>query len=307
MNDAREPARVAPILVVDDEEVVQVTLKAVLESEGYSVEVTGCAEKALALLEERRYTMMITDVMMPGLSGLDLLRHARTRHPDLPVVVITGFPTVERAIEAIRGGAANFITKPFEIDEVVETVARAVRSQEELAQNCETEGFVVDRIHMRFPTSITHAAGAVHFLFQRTPLADLYAEGTRFQIRLALDESLANAMKHGNRFDPEKTIHVDARIDSHRFDVWIEDEGPGFDPSKVADPVEADVLASLRDGGRGLFLMRCYMDGVDHNESGNRIHLWKENPDAAHLPMLPEPECSCPTAFCTAEDLFRGS
>lgn len=297
MSQERPTPTLPPILVVDDEEVVRVTLQAILESEGYGVETCESAEQALDLMEQRPYTMVFTDVMMPAMSGMELLRHTRARHPDLPVVIITGFPTVERVIEAIRAGAVNFITKPFEIDEIVSTVARTIRSVEDVARHRETEGFVIDRIHLRFPGRLEHAAGAVHFLLHRTPLADLYSEGTRFQIRLALDEAMANAIKHGNRHDPDKKVHLDAHIDGSRLDVWIEDDGPGFDPDRVPNPLDSEVLASVRDGGRGLFLMRCYMDGVEHNERGNRIHLWKENPEREDLPVVPAHEAECPTAF----------
>jgi FixJ family two-component response regulator len=267
--------RLDPVLVVDDEEVVRATLEAVLEAEGYTVVAVKNAEQALEVLETRQCLMVITDVMMPGIDGMELLRRIRVRRPTLPVLVITGFPTVERAVEAVRAGAMSFITKPFDITEVLDSVERAARASVALRRNVETQNHIVNSVTMAIPSTVEHVTGAVHFLCERTLLTDLYSDATRFQVRLALTEAMANALKHGNHGDATKHIYLTATVDATRFDVTITDEGPGFDVHDVADPLADDVLASLRECGRGLFLIRCYMDGVEHNPSGNAIHLWK--------------------------------
>jgi serine/threonine-protein kinase RsbW len=108
-------------------------------------------------------------------------------------------------------------------------------------------------------------------------LADLagagYLEKDQFAVRLALDEALANGIKHGNREDPARAVTLRYRVLPDSLMAEVEDEGPGFDPDQVADPLAAENLD--RPSGRGLFLIRAYMTWVRHNDRGNRVTLCK--------------------------------
>jgi len=94
-----------------------------------------------------------------------------------------------------------------------------------------------------------------------------------FCIRLALEEGLVNAIKHGNQLDRSKQVHIAYRICPERFDVRISDEGPGFDPEDVPDPMAVENLE--RPCGRGLLLMRHYMTEVMFHPPGNRLTMCK--------------------------------
>jgi serine/threonine-protein kinase RsbW len=94
-----------------------------------------------------------------------------------------------------------------------------------------------------------------------------------FSIRLALEEALVNAIKHGNQMDRSKKVHIRCDITSDRFDVAIVDEGPGFNPEDVPDPLWEENLE--RPCGRGLFLIRHYMTDVTYHPPGNRVTMSK--------------------------------
>ncbi len=94
-----------------------------------------------------------------------------------------------------------------------------------------------------------------------------------FGMRLALEEALVNAIKHGNGMDPEKSVRVTCRIDEAMVRVEIEDEGPGFDVSDVPDPTAEENLE--RPCGRGIMLMRAFMTRVEYNSKGNCLTLEK--------------------------------
>jgi serine/threonine-protein kinase RsbW len=96
-----------------------------------------------------------------------------------------------------------------------------------------------------------------------------------FAIRTALDEALVNAIKHGNRRDPAKKVHVEASVSDQRVEIFIEDEGPGFNRSGVPDPTAEENLE--RCSGRGILLMESYMDSVSWDRDGRRVRLVKEN------------------------------
>jgi len=94
-----------------------------------------------------------------------------------------------------------------------------------------------------------------------------------FSVRLALEEALVNAIKHGNQFDPEKRVFISYRFLDNRFEILITDQGTGFDPADVPDPTAVENLE--RPCGRGLMLMRHYMTEVNYSESGNSVFLAK--------------------------------
>ncbi len=94
-----------------------------------------------------------------------------------------------------------------------------------------------------------------------------------FAVRLALDEALANAMKHGNDADPKKKVFIRFRLDDSTITITVRDEGGGFDRSQVPDPTD-DANLEL-PSGRGLLLMRCYMDSVTFNKAGNEVTMTK--------------------------------
>jgi len=98
-----------------------------------------------------------------------------------------------------------------------------------------------------------------------------------FGVRLALEEALVNAIKHGNRMDPNKSVQIDWTLSESGVRVVIEDEGDGFDVSDVPDPTDDENLD--KPGGRGIMLMRSFMSVVEYNESGNRLILEKLKDD----------------------------
>jgi serine/threonine-protein kinase RsbW len=94
-----------------------------------------------------------------------------------------------------------------------------------------------------------------------------------FSIKLALEEALVNAIKHGNGYDKAKTVQIDFEVDPDRFTIRITDQGTGFDPADVPDPTAVENLE--RPCGRGLMLMRHYMSEVAFNERGNSVYMSK--------------------------------
>jgi serine/threonine-protein kinase RsbW len=98
-----------------------------------------------------------------------------------------------------------------------------------------------------------------------------YDGASAFAIRLALEEAMVNAFRHGNRGDPQKTVSVDCRIDPATVRIEVEDQGEGFDPTAVPDPTELDNIEI--PSGRGLMLMRAYMSEVSFSPKGNRVRM----------------------------------
>ncbi len=117
------------ILIVDDEEAVCWSLQRALSREGYSVSVAASAEQAFALVNQQRPDVLILDVRLPGMDGLTALARFRQLVPDLPVIVMTAFGDLPTAVRAVQGGAFDYLTKPFDLQQAIECVHHALLRQ----------------------------------------------------------------------------------------------------------------------------------------------------------------------------------
>ncbi|MBX3365563.1 MAG: sigma-54-dependent Fis family transcriptional regulator [Phycisphaeraceae bacterium] len=123
------------VLVVDDKEMMRDSVGATLQRAGFGVMTADSAEKALDLVARRRPDAVISDLKMPGMTGLELLEKLRGIDEDLPVVLMTAFGTIETAVRAIKLGAFDYITKPFEGDELIIAVKRAIAHARVVREN----------------------------------------------------------------------------------------------------------------------------------------------------------------------------
>lgn len=116
-QEAREKAgEMKPILIVDDETIMRESLRDWLTSAGYQVEAVERGEEALKLIEQREFGVLIADLKLPGKDGIEVLREARAQRPQLRGIVITAYPSVETAVEAMKLGAVDYLSKPFNLD-----------------------------------------------------------------------------------------------------------------------------------------------------------------------------------------------
>jgi len=125
----------ANILVVDDEEVMRSACTQTLNRDGHRVRVAENGERGLAMIKEEVFDIVILDLVMPGLSGMDFLHKVKEDFPDLLVIVITGYATVESAVEAMKRGAYDYIPKPFTPDALRMVVRRAIEKRELILRN----------------------------------------------------------------------------------------------------------------------------------------------------------------------------
>jgi two-component system response regulator PilR (NtrC family) len=123
------------VLVVDDERSLRELLSIVLTREGYEVTSAESGRQALALLEKHPVDLLISDIRMPDLNGVDVLRAAKQSDPDVPVVMMTAFASTETAVEALRLGASDYVTKPFDVDELKIVVRHALERRQLRQEN----------------------------------------------------------------------------------------------------------------------------------------------------------------------------
>jgi DNA-binding response OmpR family regulator len=118
------------VLVVDDEEIVCASVKRILSREGYEVDAALTAADGLDRVAGERYHLVITDLMMPEMNGIELMHAMRKQGQDMPFLMITGYPTIRTAMQALRLGAVDYVPKPFTRKELISPVNRALRRKE---------------------------------------------------------------------------------------------------------------------------------------------------------------------------------
>ena len=124
-----------PVLVVDDEKNMRLSLQTVLKDEDYAARAVESAEEALTLLAREEFFMVITDARLGGMSGYEFLAKIHNQWPDLPVLMLTAYATPKLAVEAIKAGAIDYVSKPFAPEELLHAVTRCAERYRLLREN----------------------------------------------------------------------------------------------------------------------------------------------------------------------------
>jgi len=123
-----DPAR---ILIVDDDESIREVLTAILRDEGYIVEAVDTGEKAIQATQQKFYNLVLIDIRLPDMEGTKLLTKMKDTVPKMVKIIITGYPTLQNAIEAVNKGADGYIVKPINIEETLKIIREHLKKQEE--------------------------------------------------------------------------------------------------------------------------------------------------------------------------------
>ncbi|MFO0751972.1 MAG: response regulator [Thermodesulfovibrionales bacterium] len=117
------------VLIIDDEEIVRISCRRILVPEGYAVETVKSAEEGFALLAGERFDIVLTDLKMPDVDGIEVLRRVKKDWPEVEVIMITGYQTINTAVQAIKLGAFDYLEKPFTPDGIVSAIERAMEQR----------------------------------------------------------------------------------------------------------------------------------------------------------------------------------
>jgi len=140
-DEIQEEMGAVNILIVDDEEIMRNMLKDVLTEAGYQVWSAAGGQEAISLLKETDFTIVITDMRMPGMDGVEVTKKFKASKPEICIIVITGYASIQSAMEVLKEGAYDYISKPFNIDEIKVVVRRAVERQLLLKEAREKEAY----------------------------------------------------------------------------------------------------------------------------------------------------------------------
>ena len=120
----------ARILIVDDDENIRTVLKAILKDEGYNVDSVGTGKSAIEKTRRNFYNVALIDIRLPDMEGIELLAKVKDTTPRMRKIIITGYPTLQNAVEAVNRGSDAYILKPFDVNKILETIRKQLREQE---------------------------------------------------------------------------------------------------------------------------------------------------------------------------------
>ncbi|MFQ3864503.1 response regulator [Leptospira kirschneri] len=287
------------ILFLDDEEMIRDLFREIFGII-HDLTLIGSAEEALEVCKDKSFDLIITDVRLPKMSGIDFISRLRDKEINTPFIVITGNQDIEISIRALRLGAVDFFIKPFRMDAIRHSLQKFenlfIFSQELISKN----HFQLTHSKQNFAIkpSLKNLNQYVNLVMRSISLIPGIHTDDILSIKLALYELLGNAIEHGFAgisyehkasllsSDVDYVDHVDQicsninecvlleiGFEDQKVYVSLKERGAGFDPSKVPDPV-TDPNASYLSG-RGIFLARMNVDELVYNDIGNEVSFSK--------------------------------
>lgn len=303
--------RSVPVLFVDDEEDIRFSFVDRFEDQ-FDVHVAENGAEALRVLESHpEIGVVVTDIRMPVMSGLELIEKTKALSHDIGFIVVSGHAAAEDVIEALRAGARNFLRKPYSFEELEESILtevkhfRAFRENRQRQEREEAlEDFItsIDSVAYTIPNDIAWINPLAFRLVGYMNAVSFCGEEGRLNVALGLIEMITNAIEHGNlgitsdekialkgegeevyyrelsrraSEEPYKSrqVKVVFTLGHDRASFRIEDEGDGFDTARLPDPTDPEMLFAL--SGRGILLTRTFLDDVSYNDKGNAVTLIK--------------------------------
>lgn len=266
------------ILVVDDDRATRHVLSTVLTQAGYATTTAGDGLDALKAIRRRRFDLVLLDVWMPRMNGLELLAELKTRRTRPRVIVMTSDDAPETLLKAVREQAVKYVHKPVEPPALLDTIRETLAAPE--ISPIEVISARPDWVEMVVPCT-REAADRIQSVMAHLD-TDLAPE-LRESIAYALRELMMNAVEWGGRLDPNRKVRI-AYLRARRMLMYrIQDPGTGFDidnlPHSAIGQPSGDPVAhmqvreekGIRPGGFGLLMVRANVDELLYNEQRNEV------------------------------------
>lgn len=288
------------VLVVDDSPVDRHLAGAIVNKvPGWQAVFAGNGREALDAVARQVPDVVLTDLLMPEMDGLELVQAIRSRYPNVPVILMTAHGSEDVAIQALQKGAASYVPKKSLARNLEDTLEQVFSiSQSARGQQRILESLVHLETHFVLDNDTALVAPLVGHIEQTLERMQSVETSGLILLGVALHEALTNAILHGNleldsamresaekeyyrlatdrRSQPpycDRRVFVKVILTRHEATFVIRDQGNGFDPATLPDPTDPANLGKV--SGRGLLLIQTFMDHVEHNEVGNQITMVK--------------------------------
>jgi serine/threonine-protein kinase RsbW len=269
------------ILIVDNNDELRALLEEGLGKLGHEVVVTGEREKALARTDLDEFDLVISDLSEAEVNGHPI-GDLQRKHLVTPITPKSAEPAI---IKAFKMGAANYLRLPYNADALREIVEQTLSHKLRYLDDPTVLPHIHEKIEFELPSDLSLMDGVLEYLQERVAKLGLI-KPERSNLFIALDEAFVNAVKHGNKSNPNKLLRITAELSPNEACFTVEDEGEGFDIGEIPDPCDPANL--FRTSGRGVLLIYNIMDEVEYNAQGNRVKMIKR-PDTTVETQLIDP------------------
>lgn len=287
------------ILIVDDSPFDRQMIGEFVSRSGNTASFAGDGEEALASIERKRPDCVLTDMQMPVMDGLELVKRIRRDFSSVPVILMTAHGSEDVAVEALQAGAASYVPKrrmTSDLSDALRVVLEAAASVHDRSEVRKILHRIEAEFVVGYETSSVRAL--VSYLQHDLVQIDFCDDTELIRVGTALTEALANAIDHGNlgldsklrelpgevyrelgneraKQPPyrDRRVHVRTIVTPTEVTYVIRDEGTGFDLAKIPDPTDPENL--ILPYGRGVMLINCFMDEVRFNDVGNEVTMIK--------------------------------
>jgi CheY-like chemotaxis protein len=266
------------ILIVDDDRALRHALAALLTDAGHAVDQAADGPEALACLGTHPYDVVLLDIGLPGVSGLDVLAHARGLPSPPIVIMMTADDTPDTLLSAVKRQAYRYLRKPFAPSTIVEVVDDAVA--ESAAMSIEVVSARPEWVELVAPCTLEMTDRIQSFVMQ---LETKLPEAVREAVAQAFRELLNNAIEWGGKLDPGRKVRISCVRAKRLLLYRIADPGEGFDIDRIqhaaiANPADSPLQHALvreeqgiRPGGLGLMMTQSLVDELIYNEARNEV------------------------------------
>jgi len=266
------------ILIVDDDRALRHVLAALLTDAGHVVEQAGDGPDAIARLDEGGFDIVLLDINLPSVSGLDILAHARRAVSPPIVIMMTADDTPATLLSAVRRQAYRYLRKPFAPAAIVEVIDEALAAS--AAMSIEVVSARPEWVELVAPCTLEMADRIQSFVMQ---LETNLPEAVHEAVAQAFRELLNNAIEWGGKLDPDRKVRISCLRAKRLLMYRIADPGDGFDIDKlrhaaIANPADSPLEHAiireeqgLRPGGLGLMMTRSLVDELIYNEARNEV------------------------------------
>lgn len=289
------------VLLAEDDAIARDHLGRLIEAEGHGVQAAEDGKAAWDMFQRFEPDMVLADLHMPGMSGIELLSQIRRLGENCPVVIMTGHGSEESAQAAIRHGANDYLRKPIDTSELTRVLRRMATVVHSSRHEREVASYTIRHaLTMQVPNMVQLVPTLSQFLINHA--APYVSTDEQSGLRLGLHELIANAIEHGNlgitweekasaleagpealrqlyfarMADPamgKRRVTIDYRMERDALEWTITDEGKGFDFNKLRNPVEESRIEAVH--GRGIYLARIQFDQIEYLGRGNCVRVRK--------------------------------
>ncbi len=265
------------ILIVDNNDELRTVLEKALRELGHDVVATGDRAAALEREDLDEFDLIISDLTEDTEGGVQLISEIKRKRLLVPIVVSSSESQQPGVVKAFKMGAANFLRHPYDHDELRNIVEKTLSYKLRFTDDLKILSHVHEKIDFELPSDVTLMNGVLNYLMERVAKLGV-VKPERSNLFVALDEAFVNAVKHGNKHDPNKLVRITAELSAQEARFTVEDEGEGFKLNEIPDPCDPANL--FKTSGRGVLLIYNIMDEVQYNERGNRLTMVKR-PEAS--------------------------